>query len=185
MKKTLVVVAHPNMTESKISKRLCHAIKDIPNLTLHNLYEHYSESTMIDVAHEQQLLLNHDRIIFQFPLYWFSTPSLLKEWQDKVLTYGFAYGKEGNKLTQKEFKVVVTTGSSETVYQPGGYHDFTISEILRPLQAMAQFTQMIFTQSFIIDDAMKLTDERLQFKIHEYMDILQNENWLESLKKSY
>ena len=46
----------------------------------------------IDVAEEQKHLAAADRIILQFPFYWYSTPALLKQWQDDVLTYGWAFG---------------------------------------------------------------------------------------------
>jgi glutathione-regulated potassium-efflux system ancillary protein KefG len=36
-------------------------------------------------------------------LYWYSTPAILKEWQDLVLEHVFAYGHEGTKLHGKIF----------------------------------------------------------------------------------
>ena len=39
----------------------------------------------------------HDVVIFQFPLFWYSTPPILKQWQDIVLEYGWAYGEGGTK----------------------------------------------------------------------------------------
>jgi NAD(P)H dehydrogenase (quinone) len=31
-------------------------------------------------------------VIFQFPLWWFSMPAIMKGWIDRVYAYGFAYG---------------------------------------------------------------------------------------------
>ncbi len=91
---------------------------------------------------EQELLLAHDRIVFQFPLYWYSSPALLKEWQDVVLTYGWAYGAEGTKLHGREFMLAISTGGPEEAYQAGGYNNYSLSELLKPFQATANLTGM-------------------------------------------
>lgn len=70
----------------------------------------------IDVERKQNLLLEHDRIVFQFPFFWYSTPAILKEWQDKVLEYGWAYGADGKKLHGKECLVVTSTGGPAGAY---------------------------------------------------------------------
>jgi len=108
---------------------------------------------------------------------------LLKDWQDKVLEYGFAYGSNGNKLAGKEFKNVVTVDSPEYAYQAGAYVHASMSEILKPLQTMALFTQMIYTQPFAVHRALKITDEELTQKALEYKAILQNQDWSTSLFK--
>jgi len=41
-------------------------------------------------------------IVFHHPFYWYSSPAILKEWQDLVLEYGFAYGHEGTALRGKK-----------------------------------------------------------------------------------
>ena len=183
MKKTLIILAHPHMDQSRLNKTLIEAIQNESDITIHDLYANYASFNDIDVAKEQELLLTHDRIIFQFPLFWFSTPGLLKDWQDKVLEYGFAFGSEGNKLAGKEFKVAVTVGSPEYAYQTGSYIQASMSEILKPLQAMALFTQMIFTQPFAVHRALKITDEELQSKAQEYKKLFEKEDWSTSLFK--
>lgn len=183
MQKTLIILAHPNMSESRLNKALIHAIKNEENVTVHDIYATYGSADKIDVKKEQELLLAHDRIIFQFPLFWFSTPGLLKDWQDKVLEYGFAYGSEGSKLAGKAFKNVVTIGSPEYAYQSGSYVQASISEILKPLQSMAIFTQMVYTQPFTVHRALKITDEELSEKGMEYKNILLEDDWSTSLFK--
>ncbi len=80
------------------------------------------------------MLLQYDRVVFQFPFYWYSSPPLLKKWFDDVLTYGWAFGPGGDHLKGKEFIVATTTGGKESEYHSGGYNWFTISELLRPIQ---------------------------------------------------
>jgi hypothetical protein len=62
-----------------------------------DLYEEYPDF-YINVKREQQLLIEHDIIVFQHPFYWYSSPAILKQWEDLVLEFGFAYGPGGTKL---------------------------------------------------------------------------------------
>ncbi len=183
MKKTLIIVAHPNLDESRINKTLLERVKDTKDLTIHDLYKNYKSFSEIDVKKEQELLLNHDRIIFQFPFYWFSTPGLLKDWQDKVLEYGFAYGSEGGKLLNKELKVVTTMGSPEFAYQSGAYMQVSMNELLKPIETMARFTKLTYTIPFFVYKALKITDEELDIKAKEYESILKENDWSTSLSK--
>ena len=53
----------------------------------------FADSTQTaDVAAEQHKLLRADLVIFQFPLWWFSMPAIMKGWFERVYAYGFAYG---------------------------------------------------------------------------------------------
>lgn len=183
MKKTLIILAHPNLQESRLNKALIQEIKKEKNITIHNLYLNYKSYEDIDVKKEQELLLNNDRIIFQFPFFWFSSPGILKDWQDKVLEYGFAYGSEGGKLENKEFKIVTTMGSPEFAYQSGAYMQVTMNELLKPFETMANFTRMTYTMPFYVYKALKISNEELQQKAIEYKKLLQEEDWSTSLSK--
>lgn len=77
--KSLVILAHPNIEISRVNKRwkqelLSYTKED----TIHELYQEYPHWT-IDVSNEQKLLEMYQRIILQFPLYWYSFPPLLKK----------------------------------------------------------------------------------------------------------
>src|SRR4051812_28026550 len=104
--KTLVLVFHPDINNSRINRRLAEEMEKQANVTVHRVYEAYPNE-QIDVAAEQKLLEEHDRIVLQFPFYWYSTPPLLKKWEDEVLTYGWAYGSNGDKLRNKELLIAV------------------------------------------------------------------------------
>lgn len=183
MKKTLIILAHPNFEQSRLNKALINKIKDEENITINNIYSKYNSFSDIDVQKEQNLLLEHDRIVFQFPFYWFSSPGLLKDWQDKVLEYGFAYGSDGGKLSTKEFKVATTTGSPEFAYQSGSYMQVSMNELLKPFETMARFTRMTYTMPFYIYKALKITDEELENKADKYKKLLQSDEWSSSLSK--
>ncbi len=85
--KILILFAHPSQNRSEINVPLFNASKTITNVTCVDLYAEYP-TYRIDIDREQQRLIEYDIIVFMFPLYWYSTPSLLKEWQDLVLEYG-------------------------------------------------------------------------------------------------
>ncbi len=91
--RVLVLFAHPSQHRSEANKPLFEQAKRIEGVTCVDLYAEYP-TFKINIDREQKRLLDHDIIIFQFPLYWYSTPAILKEWQDLVLEYGFAYGTD-------------------------------------------------------------------------------------------
>jgi len=153
----LLVYAHRNPGESRVNRVLLDAAATLSNVTVHNLAARYPD-LHIDVEHEQRLLLEHDTIVLQFPFYWYSTPAILKEWQDAVLAYGFAYGTNGNKLRGKKLMVATTTGGPAEAYEAGGYNQFTLSELLRPLQATANLTGMCYERIFVVS-GVRILDE--------------------------
>lgn len=159
--KTLVIVAHPKLNESRVNKAWMTRLQQEEMVTVHNLYEQYP-TFQIDTEKEQQLLLEHDRIVLQFPFYWYSSPALLKQWQDDVLAYGFAYGSQGTKLHGKEFMLVISSGGPAEAYQAGGYNSYSMSELTRPFQATANLSGMHFLPSFLLQGIMSLTEEKLQ-----------------------
>ena len=163
--KTLVILAHPNIEASRVNRRLIEEVRKHSEITVHELYSSYPD-WVIDVPREQVLLESHDRIVFQFPLYWYSTPPLMKKWQDDVLTYGWAYGSHGKKLQGKELLIATSIGGRQEVYQAGGSNHFTMSEILRPLHATANMCKMIYLPAFVVDgasDEKQLTEAALRY----------------------
>jgi putative NADPH-quinone reductase len=165
--KALVILAHPNLTGSRINRRLIEEVRKHPEITVHELYSSYPD-WVIDVPREQELLEKHDRIVFQFPLYWYSTPPLLKKWQDDVLTYGWAYGSQGKKLQGKELLIATSIGGSQDVYQAGGKNHFSMSEILRPLHATANMCRMTYLPAFVVDGAFD--EHQLAEAAQRYVD---------------
>ncbi|MGK0241291.1 MAG: glutathione-regulated potassium-efflux system ancillary protein KefG, partial [Candidatus Pelagisphaera sp.] len=109
MIRTLIIFVHPALEKSTANRALLEGVSSIDGVTVHDLYEMYPDFH-IDVAKEKALLEAHDRIIWQFPFYWYSSPALLKEWFDVVLQYGWAFGLGGKALEGKTARVVTTTG---------------------------------------------------------------------------
>jgi len=139
--KTLIIIAHPSITESRINNAWIRELREsAPEATLHDLYEKYPDGN-IDVEAEQALILAHDAIVFQFPFYWFSTPSLLKRWFDDVLVPGFAYGpnREDRKLTATPIGFAVSAGIKSEDYSDQGRYKYTMKELMAPLHAVASY----------------------------------------------
>jgi glutathione-regulated potassium-efflux system ancillary protein KefG len=119
------------------------------DLTFHDLYEAYPRMD-IDVEREQKLLATHDTVVLQFPFYWYSTPPLLKQWQDLVLEHGWAYGSEGTALRDKTFVCVVSTGGRASAYAPGGYNRHTVRQLMAPLEQTARLCGMRFLPPYVV-----------------------------------
>lgn len=166
--KTLVIVAHPNIEQSTINKTWLQALEqNAPDITVHNIYTSYPDWN-IDVAAEQSLLEQHDRIIFQTPIYWFSIPPLLKKWFDDVFAYGWAYGSTGNKLTHKKMGIVVSTGGNESAYTVGNNGE--IQAFLTPMMASIKFVKADYDSYHVFHGALsENVQKRLEDDIPSYL----------------
>lgn len=173
--KTLVIISHPEILESGSQQFLLSAVPDNEGVSVHHLEEAYPDGN-INVEKEQQLLMEHDRIIFQFPFYWYSSPPLLKQWQDEVLTDGFAHGKQGDLLRDKEFGLIFMVGVPEREYQAGGSELYSISELTKPFQAMAHKTGMIYMPPLTVFQFAYLTDDEKMDLFINYQQMLTNKN---------
>lgn len=151
--KTLVYYAHPGHQYSRANKALCHVAHTIDDITFVDLYAEYPRHD-IDVVQEQARLNDHDAILFQFPLFWYSAPSLVKEWQDLVLEYDYAYGPRGDALKGKYFGLVLTAGGGEDAYQTDGFQRFPLTTFLTPYQRTAELCQMHYLPPYVYFGAL-------------------------------
>lgn len=174
--KTLIIVSHPEIDESGSQQYLKEALPDSDEITYHHLESSYPDGK-IDVEQEQTLLKKHDRIIFQFPLYWYSSPPMLQHWSDEVLTENFAYGYGGNKLKDKELGLVLVIGMPEKEYQVGGREGFSLSALTTPYQAMAKKTQMHFLKPFLIFQFHYMKETEKMRVLIAYQQYLMIENF--------
>ena len=128
----LVILAHPNFAQSVANKavigHLTRSGLDVEIRDIAALYPDYR----IDAAAEQQALLRHQTVLFQYPLYWYNMPAILKQYFDSVFTYGFAYGTGGDKLKGKNFVASITVGSPEQDYRADGDAHFTQMRYIDP-----------------------------------------------------
>jgi len=116
-------------------------------------------------------------MIWQFPLWWFGLPAVLKGWVDRVLAMGRTYG--GGRIYQsgvfcgKRALLSLTTGGPEDAYRKGGFNG-DITAILRPIQrGMLQFVGFDVLEPQIVYGPVRLTDEQRKQQLAAYAVRLQ------------
>ena len=125
----LLIFSHTFWEDSKVNRALLGEAEKLEQVKIHNLNTTYKDGG-IDVSQEVALLREAEKIVFQFPLFWFSTPSLMKEWQDRVLSY-ILYGSEPKLLANKQFQVITTIGGAKSSYD--GHHGYSMNTLLSPI----------------------------------------------------
>jgi glutathione-regulated potassium-efflux system ancillary protein KefG len=157
-RRLLILFAHPALHKSRVNQLLLSSVESLSGVTINDLYESYP-NFHVNVAREQALLLEHDVIIFQHPFYWYSSPAILKQWQDLVLEYGFAFGKNGTRLHGKLVLTAISTGGPSSAYQRSGYNYFTVRELLAPFEQTARFCGMTYLPPFVVPGVLWMQDQ--------------------------
>jgi glutathione-regulated potassium-efflux system ancillary protein KefG len=168
----LVLFAHPALHKSRVHRGLLAAIDGLPGITIHDLYEAYPD-LHIDVAAEQKLLTDHDLIVFQHPVYWYSSPAILKEWQDLVLEHGWAYGRTGTALHGKRLLSVVSTGGGQSAYQPDGFNRYTLREFFAPFDQTARLCGMQYLPPFAVHGTHDVSAQEIALHAADYRRLLE------------
>lgn len=90
-----------------------------------------------DIEAELRKLEWCDLMVWQFPLWWFGLPAVLKGWADRVLAMGRTYGAgrfySDGVFRGKRALLSITTGGPSDDYEKGGWNG-DIDAILRPIQ---------------------------------------------------
>ncbi len=168
----LVLFAHPAIERSEVNRPLAEATARIEGVSLVDLYAEYPD-LRIDIDREQERLQSHDVIVFMHPLYWYSTPAILKEWQDLVLEYGFAYGEGGTALAGKIFFNAITAGGAEAAYCAQGYNQFTLRQLLYPIEQTARLCGMTYLAPFALYSSRTAYEEgRIEAHIADWQRVL-------------
>ena len=131
-------------------------------------------------------------MLFQYPLFWYSTPSLIKEWLDLVLEHGFAYGADGDKLTGRRLMLAVTAAGPADAYTPSGYQHYPLRSFLVPMEQTARLCHMHFSPPYVLYASLRapaaglvkphvdgyrrlleaLRDDRYDFDAAEALDVV-------------
>ncbi|MDT7783867.1 MAG: hypothetical protein QOF58_2286 [Pseudonocardiales bacterium] len=124
-----------------------------------------------DVRAEQEKLLWSDMIIFQFPLWWYSMPAIMKGWVDRVFTHRFAYGvgehsatRYGNRfgegtLAGRRALLSVTAGGAESHYAARGING-PMEDLLFPIHHGILYNPGVeVLPPFVLYRVDRMTDE--------------------------
>jgi glutathione-regulated potassium-efflux system ancillary protein KefF len=162
----LVLVAHPQMEQSRVNRALMRAARAIehrgvdagaPTVAVRDLYALYPDY-LIDTAAEQAALAAAKLVVWQHPIHWYSMPPLMKLWVDDVLAFGWAYGPGGRAVQGKDLWLVATTGGPEESYRPDNYNRYFFDAFLPPFEQTAALCGMRFLPPLMLHGAHRASD---------------------------
>lgn len=159
MKKTLVIFAHPYFEYSTSNLELVKVYEGIENLVFKDLYEDYPDFH-IPAFKERKRIREFERLVFHFPLIWFSIPPLLKLWIDEV--FDITWNLEINHpLQNKDAIIIVTVGGKAENYTAEGMYETTLEELLKSLTLSLKVNQIEVKELIAIHNSDDLTKNQL------------------------
>ena len=130
-----------------------------------------------DLKQEQEKILWSDVVIFQFPLWWFGMPAMLKGWFDRILTAGFAFENgewfDTGLLKPRKAMLSLTTQSSIVDYSKRGMHE-DIHQYLKPINHSLRFVGFTILDPFIIYGVGNLNEPERKQQIKKLQEHLLN-----------
>ena len=116
-----------------------------------------------DIVAEQEKVKWADHVIFQFPLWWYAMPAIMKGWLDRVFTYGFSFemlpdGGIGGLLQGKKASIIVTAGGSEEQYKS----NVSIEDLMHPLHTLLKYCGMEPLSTLSFYDAISKSNEEYE-----------------------
>lgn len=149
-----------------------------------------SDTQASDIAAQQTDLRWADAVIFQFPLWWFSMPAIMKGWIERVYAYGFAYGvgehsdrRWGDRYGEGVFAgkralLIVTVGGWSEHYGERGING-PMEDLLFPItHGILHFPGFDVLPPFVIYKTSKIDDDRFA-RIREELGQRLDELWIE------
>jgi NAD(P)H dehydrogenase (quinone) len=125
-----------------------------------------------DIEAEIRKIESCDVMVWQFPLWWFGLPGMLKGWVDRVLAMGRTYGGkriyEGGVFRGKRALLSLTTGGPPAAYVKGGFNG-DIDAILRPIQrGVLQFVGFDVLRPQIVYGPVRLEQSQREEALRAY-----------------
>ena len=173
--KTLVIVIHPHLEKSLINKLWIEELKKHPDrFVIHDLHGAYPDEK-IDVEREQRMAEAHDKIVFQFPFYWFNCPPLFKKWLDEVLTHGWSYGKGSEyAMAGKKIALGITAGINKEDYTATGRYKYTLEQLTSPFELTFEYIKADYRPFFALYGAEHDPDEEVvRANAREYVKFIE------------
>jgi glutathione-regulated potassium-efflux system ancillary protein KefF len=155
-----LIYAHPYPSRSRACAALLSAVEDLPGLQVRSLYDLYPDFD-IDARAERAAVAQAQLVVWMHPVYWYTTPALLKHWFEQVLVKGFAYGEGGTKLKGKDCLWVATTGGDEGAYSPAGRHAHEFQAFVPVVEQTAAYCGMNWLEPLIVHGSHIVADEAL------------------------
>ena len=164
MPRILILLAHPQLEDSRVARSLVDALQDAPPgaaIALRDLYALYPDY-LIDVAAEQAALQGVDLLVWLHPIHWYGMPPLMKLWLDDVLRFGWAYGPGGQALQGKDLWLALSTGGPEESYRSDGHNRYYFDAFLPPYEQTAALVGMRMLPPLVLHGAHRSDQAALQ-----------------------
>ncbi|CAG4882734.1 NAD(P)H oxidoreductase YRKL / Flavodoxin 2 [Georgfuchsia toluolica] len=144
---------------------------------LEQRHNHNQKTLAPDIQMELDKLLWADLVIFNFPIYWFSMPAILKGWIDRVFVSGVVYGGkrfyDRGGLAGKKAMLAITIGGQPHMLVRGGVHG-ALQDMLRPiLRGTLAYSGMNVLPPFVAYHVPYVTGEERSMILEEYRQRLQ------------
>ena len=165
MPRILVLLAHPQLENSRISRALADAARAASSgpdaIAVRDLYARYPDY-LIDVAAEQAALAGVDLLVWLHPVHWYGMPPLMKLWLDEVFAFGWAYGPGGDALRGTDLWLVTSTGGPESSYRGDGYNRYFFDAFLPPYEQTANLVGLRFLPPLVLHAAHRVGEADIQ-----------------------
>lgn len=169
MAEVLILLSHPDFARSRANRAWVDAVSDVPGVEVAHLDGLYPDGR-IDTDAEVARLVAARRIVLQFPVQWYSTPPLLKAWQDTVLTRMFYINPktEGDLVAGRPLLVAATSGNKPQAYTAEGVNLFPLPDLLKPLRSTANRCGLRWAEPFITYENHKPPEDKLRADAARY-----------------
>ena len=198
MNQAQIIIAHPeinslNFKLAKLIEEFLHNINYKSKIIdLYELYNQENQSVSpfginkkilsskdsdMQIKSQQNIIKNSKLTIVQFPMYWFSFPSVMHMYLEQMLTPGFAYpGKFEDSPLHDGRKVMlsITTQSTKQDYSNKGSNG-DIKSIIHPMHTAFKFAGYEIIEPFIAYDVVNKPKEYIN-KIFNNLNTHLSEN---------
>ena len=171
----IVLVAHPDVASSTSQQFLIQsglALQD--NVTYVDLHAEFIREGHFSFDKEWERLKQFDCFVFQFQLYWYQAPAILKIWMDTVFDGSAKMYHQAQYLRDKGLSLVVVAGVKASEYQSTGREHVTMDALLSPYVAFAHHFEMELTKPMLIHQFRYLSEEAKQVLMYRYGCYLAN-----------
>ncbi|MDO4903633.1 MAG: NAD(P)H-dependent oxidoreductase [Limosilactobacillus sp.] len=170
--KKVINLFHPNFAGSRVNKALVKAAEDA-GFEVRDMYKLYPDFK-IDVKAEQKVFEEADRMVWEFPVYWYSAPALFHQYAQDVFEYGWAYGHDATALHGKELLIATTVGAHN--YGHDNFVKYDVHEIFRPFQAISRLLGTTYLKPFEVIGASTIDDDQLAQAAKDYVEYLNSDD---------
>jgi NAD(P)H dehydrogenase (quinone) len=133
-----------------------------------------NEGFALDIRAELEKLFWCDALIFQFPLWWFGLPAILKGWVDRVFAMRRVYGGgryyDRGILADRRAMCSLTTGGAAPSYSEHGLSG-ALSSILFPIHhGIFYFAGFTVIEPFIVHAPARISQEERATHLARYRE---------------